>query len=50
VDAIPGAELRLIPDTGHMLPQDSVETFNRLVIEFLTKHVKNPIHLGELSE
>ena len=49
-DTIPGAELHLIPDTGHMLPQDSVETFNRLVIEFFTKHVKHPIHLGELSE
>lgn len=49
-DAIPGAELHLIADTGHMLPQDSAETFNRLVIEFFSNHIKHPSHLRELSE
>jgi len=33
--AIPGAELWLEPDVGHMLPQDIPEEFNRKVISFL---------------
>ncbi|MBL7162183.1 MAG: alpha/beta hydrolase [Anaerolineales bacterium] len=34
---IPGAELWLEPDTGHMLPQDVSDEFNRKVIEFLKR-------------
>lgn len=49
-EAIPGAELYLIPDTGHMLPQDSAETFNQLAIDFFTRHIKHPVHQEELSD
>jgi pimeloyl-ACP methyl ester carboxylesterase len=38
--AIPGAELWLEPDIGHMLPQDIPEEFNRKVINFLHTHYK----------
>lgn len=33
---IPGAELLLIPEAGHMLPQDSPDAFNPRLVEFLT--------------
>ncbi len=36
---IPGAELWLVPEAGHMLPQDHPEEFNRYVISFLRKHL-----------
>jgi pimeloyl-ACP methyl ester carboxylesterase len=33
--AIPGAELWLVPEAGHMLPRDLPEIFNRRLLEFL---------------
>ena len=33
--AIPGAELWLVPDAHHMLPQEKPELFNRKIVEFL---------------
>ncbi|MBI5293515.1 MAG: alpha/beta fold hydrolase [Chloroflexi bacterium] len=35
---IPGAELRLIPDSGHATPVDQPEPFNRALLEFLSRH------------
>ena len=33
--SIPGAEIWLVPEVGHMLPQDKSSDFNRKVLEFL---------------
>lgn len=33
--AIPGAQLRLVPGVGHMLPQEAEEVFNRAMLAFL---------------
>lgn len=33
--AIPHSELWLVPDAGHMLPQDYAEEFNKRVLEFI---------------
>lgn len=35
VKAIPGAELWLVPEAGHMLPRDIPEVFNPRLLEFL---------------
>jgi len=35
--AIPGAELWLAPEAGHMLPQDCAQEFNRQVVHFLDR-------------
>jgi pimeloyl-ACP methyl ester carboxylesterase len=35
---IPGAELHLIPEAGHSANWEQPEIFNRLVLEFLSKH------------
>lgn len=37
--AIPGAELWLVPDVGHMLPQDKAVEFNQRVLSFLRKQL-----------
>ena len=34
-EAIPGAELWLVPGAGHMLPQEAEETFNQRLLAFL---------------
>jgi pimeloyl-ACP methyl ester carboxylesterase len=34
---IPGARKRVLEDTGHMLPQERPETFNRLLLDFLAE-------------
>jgi pimeloyl-ACP methyl ester carboxylesterase len=34
---IPGAQLVVIPDSGHATPLDAVEEFNRTLLEFLSK-------------
>jgi pimeloyl-ACP methyl ester carboxylesterase len=36
-DNIPGANLVVIPDSGHATPLDAVEEFNRTMLEFLSK-------------
>jgi pimeloyl-ACP methyl ester carboxylesterase len=36
-DSIPGAELWLLPDVGHIVPQAVPELFNSRVIDFLRK-------------
>lgn len=38
VAAIPGAELWLIPGTGHMLPQECTSIFNPRLLQFLEKY------------
>jgi pimeloyl-ACP methyl ester carboxylesterase len=32
---IPGAELRIMPGTGHFAPFEQPQEFNRIVLEFL---------------
>jgi pimeloyl-ACP methyl ester carboxylesterase len=36
--AIPGADLWLVPEAGHMLPQDFPEMFNQKLLDFLAIH------------
>ncbi len=36
--AIPGAELWLIPEAGHMLPQEQAKEFNGKLLQFLAMH------------
>lgn len=36
-DAVPGAELAVVPHAGHGSPADNPEAFNALLIEFLTR-------------
>ncbi len=36
--AIPGAELWLLPEAGHMLPQEHAEIFNIRLLQFLEAH------------
>jgi 3-oxoadipate enol-lactonase len=38
---IPGAELRRIPDTGHMIPVEQSEPLDALLDAFLDKHVRS---------
>jgi pimeloyl-ACP methyl ester carboxylesterase len=37
---IPGAQYRLIPDTGHMVPVEQPEALTAVLAEFLEKHVR----------
>jgi pimeloyl-ACP methyl ester carboxylesterase len=37
-EAIPGAELWLVPGAGHMLPQENVSLFNPRLLQFLNKY------------
>ena len=39
--AIPGAELWLVPGAAHMLPQEEPHAFNERLLEFV-KNVTNP--------
>jgi len=39
--AIPGAELCLVPEVGHMLPQDIPEIFNQKISEFFRRNYTN---------
>ena len=34
-ELIPGAELVLMPGTGHFAPSEQPDEFNRIVLEFL---------------
>jgi len=36
--SIPGAQMRVIPDSGHATPYDQTELFNRAVEEFIAAH------------
>jgi pimeloyl-ACP methyl ester carboxylesterase len=36
-DGIPGAELWLVPNAKHMLPQEMPEQFNRMITQFLKR-------------
>jgi pimeloyl-ACP methyl ester carboxylesterase len=38
-EAIPRAELWLIPEAGHMLPQENANLFNPILLQFLTQPV-----------
>lgn len=38
-DRIPAAEFRVIPETGHMLMEESSELFNDMVLAFLESHI-----------
>ena len=35
---IPSVEFHTLPDTGHMLMEESPELFNSLVLDFLRSH------------
>lgn len=37
-EAIPGAELWLVPEAGHMLPQENASLFNPRFVQFLNEH------------
>jgi pimeloyl-ACP methyl ester carboxylesterase len=37
---IPGAQYRLIADTGHMIPVEQPEALTTLLAEFLEMHVR----------
>lgn len=37
-EALPQAELWLVPGAGHMLPQENADVFNPRVLQFLTRH------------
>jgi pimeloyl-ACP methyl ester carboxylesterase len=37
-EAIPGAELWLVPGAGHMLPQENTSLFNHRLLQFLDEH------------
>jgi len=37
-EAIPGAELWLVPGAGHMLPQEHADLFNPRLLQFLERH------------
>jgi len=37
IDAMPKAEGKCIPGAGHVLHQANVETFNKLVLDFLRR-------------
>lgn len=37
-DGIPGAELRVLPQTGHRLHIETPDLFNRAVLDFLARH------------
>ena len=39
-EAIPGAELYMAPDGGHVQHWEQLETYNRITLEFLLKQVK----------
>ena len=36
--SIPGAELRVVSDSGHVTPYDQAERFNELLLQFLDSH------------
>ena len=38
-EAIPGAELYMAPDGGHVQHWEQLEAYNRITLEFLRKHV-----------
>ena len=48
--AIPGAELRLVPGVGHMLPQEADELFNAEMMAFLGAGVLARPGLTEVSD
>ena len=37
-EAIPGAELYMAPDGGHVQHWEQLEAYNRITLEFLRKH------------
>jgi pimeloyl-ACP methyl ester carboxylesterase len=43
-DAVPSAELAVVPDAGHGSPADNPEAFNALLVDFLTRQglISNP--------